>query len=357
MSASLFGNDRYFGRKPAWHNMGVVMDREVSASEAVQLARLDYKVFTATPYYKVPSPLGPGFPMLEVTMDKQVAIYREATHDDPYVRSFGIASDKFTIVQNDDLARILDPMTKEWPVETAGALHAGEIVWWLLSMGETTIAGETFHRFAWVRNSHKPGYGLTLKPVRTRVVCANTDLIAQGEKEVTISLRHTSDVAERFESVIRAMDQLRAQNAIDEQALEALAAYAISNEEIESVVMKAYPMPEVPKVPRFSTLNGVPTAQQAAMKKAMEERYERQLHAYENDVARMTKYRTDFTETHERLCDEFPRIGGTAYSTFQAFIECEQYRRDTAALAVSAFTGKGYEVQKLAKLELLKLVR
>jgi hypothetical protein len=122
-------------------------------------------------------------------------------------------------------------------------------------------------------------------------------------------------------------------------------------------VAKAYPLPEVPKVPRFSTLNGLPTSQQATMRKAMEERYEKKLHQYENDVARLEKFRTDFRETHEKLCDEFPRIGGTAYSAFQAFIEVEQYRRDTAALAVSAFTGKGYETQKVAKLELLKLVR
>lgn len=357
MSASLFGSDRYFGRKPAWHNMGVVMDKPVTASEAVRLARLDYKVFTTEPFFRIPSPLGPGFPMIEVPMAKQVAIYREATSDDPYTRPFGIASDKFTIIQNTDLAQILDPMTEHWPVETAGALHAGEIVWFLLDMGETTIAGETFRRFAWTRNSHKPGYGLTLKPVRTRVVCANTDLIAQGEKEVTISLRHTSDVAERFEAVIGAMDQLRAQNAIDEQALEALAQYAISTQEVEEVVTKAYPMPEIPKVPRFSTLNGLPTQQQATMKKAMEERYQKQLHAYELDLKRMEKYRTDFSETLEKLADEFPKIGGTAYATYQAFIEVEQYRRDTAALAVSAFTGKGYETQRLVKGALLQLTK
>lgn len=356
MSANLFG-DRYFGRKPAWHNMGVVMDRPMTASEAVKTARLDYRVYTTTPYIKVPSPLGTAFPMVEEPMADTLAIYREPTPDDPYTRTFGTASKRFTIVQNTDLARILDPMTEHWPVETAGALKQGEIVWFLLDMGETTIAGEPFRRFAWTRNSHTPGYGLTFKPVRTRVVCANTDLIAQNEAGVTVSLRHTADVAERFEYIVRAMDQLRAQNAVDEAALERLAEYAISTEEVEEVVAKAYPLPEVPKVPKFTTLNGVPTAQQAAMKRAMEERYEKKLHQYENDLKRMEKFRTDFKETHEKLCDEFPRIGGTAYSAYQAFIEVEQYRRDTAALAASAFTGAGYEIQRTVKKELLNLAR
>jgi hypothetical protein len=54
---------------------------------------------------------------------------------------------------------------------------------------------------------------------------------------------------------------------------------------------------------------------------------------------------------------QHPRIGGTAYGVYQAVIEAEQYRRPTAANAVSAFFGQGYEVTRTAKKELLGLVK
>lgn len=345
MSANLF-NQRYFGRQAAWHNMGVVMNERVSATEAVALARLDYQVLTTETFFRAPNPDGDDYPQIEVPVDNTVAIYRTPTPDDPYIRSFGTASKGFTIVQNTDLARILDPMTKEWPVETAGALQQGETVWLMLDMGEGIIAGEQHRRLAWVRNSHKPGQGLMFKPVRTRVVCANTDAVAMNEKGVVISLRHSSDIEARFEEVIKAMDQLRAQNALDEEALEALAAYAVSAEEVKQIANTLYPFPSVPK---FRTLNGIPTDRQQAMREATEKKYE-------HDLARMKKYQTSFQESLETLVIQFPRIGGTGYGVYQAVLEAEQYRRPTAACAVSAFFGQGYEIQKLAKKELLTLV-
>jgi phage/plasmid-like protein (TIGR03299 family) len=337
MTASLFGS-RYFGRKAAWHNMGVVMDRPLTASEAVAVARLDYTVETTQAYFKIDGD--------EVPIPNTVSVYRTPTADDPCIRPFGVASKGFTIVQNTDLARILDPMTREWPVETAGALKMGEVVWFLLDMGEGVIAGEQHRRFAWARNSHTPGLGLLFKPVRTRVVCANTDAVALNEKGVAISLRHTADVASRFEEVVKAMEQLKAQNALDEQALEALAEYTASSEEIEKVMDAAYPLP---KAPTRRTLNGVLTEGQARMREQLERKYEL-------DLARMTKYRTEWQEERETLAIQFPRIGSTAYGWYQALISSEQYRRDSAANAASAFFGQGYEIQRTAKKQLLALV-
>jgi phage/plasmid-like protein (TIGR03299 family) len=356
MSANLF-NGRYFGRAAAWHQMGIVMDEPKTATEAIAIARLDYKVLKAEAFFRTDNP---AFDMLDLesteprylehAMADQVAIYREPTLDDPVVRDFGVAGKKFTIVQNADLARILDPMTREWPVETAGALGSGETVWFLLDMGEGTIAGEAHRRFAWVRNSHLPGQSLMFKPVRTRVVCANTDAVAMNEQGVQIALRHTADIQVRFEQVIRAMDQLRAQNAIDEAALEALAEYAMSSQDEEAIAEKLYPFP---KEPKHRTLNGMAPevlARFERMNEAMD-------HSYELNLERMKKYRSQYQEVHETLAIQHPRIAMTAYGAYQACLEAEQYRRNTAANAVSAFFGQGYKIQAQAKASLLALTK
>ena len=134
MPASIFG-DRFLGREPAWHRLGQVMDTtDLTATEAMKIADI------AFPITKVPTLAEmPDGTLIET---KQWAIVREPTSDDPEYRVLSTVGSEWTAIQTWELAQMLDPVTKEYPVETVGALGHGEKVFFTLNAGKGLIAGE-----------------------------------------------------------------------------------------------------------------------------------------------------------------------------------------------------------------------
>lgn len=326
MSATLFGT-RYAGELGGWHNIGTVFGRPMTINEAIEAAKLDYKIFTSAAYFKVDE--------TEYPVDDTVAIYREPTPDDPYIRSFGTASKGYTPIQNTTVGNIITPISEFWPCVTAGALGVGEEIWFLLKMDETSIAGERHKQFILLTNSHKPGKALVFKWVDMRVVCKNTLMMALGESGVSISLRHSQSIEQNTREIANAMNKMRAGGEINIQQLEALAVTMSASDEEEArqlVVLAAYPEP-----PRPRTLTGEMTPAR-----------ERMLRAYDLTLERTKKYQLSAYNALDRLYDEFPAIARTPYAMVQCVAEVEDHRRNTAASSRSALFGSGQEAKTRA---------
>ena len=333
----------YIGQASAWHRSGIVTGRPMRGNEFFDdgafAAELDYQVSTSRAYFKTVDGT-------EVPVDKTVAIYRGPIPKDPHIRSFGAASDSYHPIQNRTIAQIIDPMTEHWPIVTAGALGVGELVWFLLEIGDVEIARELHKRYVVISNSHKPGQGLVTKPVDERIVCRNTHAIALNERGVTISLRHTRDIEANFRHIMQQMEVLRQQTKLDVEALQALADWAaISNDQAEemrqSIIEAAYPEP---RRPRVLTIGDKSPAQ-----KAME-------HAYELSLARMQKYRLMAYDACDRLYSDFPHIAKTPYAAYQAVLEVVDHKSDTPANARNALWGEGSKLKQQAFKAALELV-
>jgi hypothetical protein len=125
MPASIFGS-RFTGkREPAWHGLGTVFEDAPLASEAIVRSGMDY-VVAKCPLF-IDTPWGPMNPEAGDAGAK-FALVRQPVADDMEPRLFGVCSADYEVVQNTELAEILDPLTRRWPVETAACLGLGETV-------------------------------------------------------------------------------------------------------------------------------------------------------------------------------------------------------------------------------------
>ena len=128
MAANIFG-DRFFGRRtPAWHRVGTVMDENLTATEAMRISKIGF------PVRKLPA-----FIQLENGQYIDSGYYgvvREQTEDDPQDRILSMVGKEWTPIQAWDLAKMLDPVSEKYPVETMGALGHGEKFFMTLDAGE-----------------------------------------------------------------------------------------------------------------------------------------------------------------------------------------------------------------------------
>ena len=119
MPASIFGERFYGHRTPAWHGIGTVMDENLIATEAMLVANIEFPIHKWAMFAQNPE-------TMELVPSNQYAVVRDATADDPETRILSTVGEQWTPLQATDLARMLDPISERYPVETVGALGNGE---------------------------------------------------------------------------------------------------------------------------------------------------------------------------------------------------------------------------------------
>ena len=149
MAASLFG-ERFIGRRePAWHRLGEVFpaDEKMTATQAMERADIMFGIDKHPQVVKMADGT-------ELATDS-FAVVREPTVDDPEPRVLATVGKEWTAIQARDLGEMLDPISKRFPVETAGAIGQGEKIFITLDAGASSIAGED-HKLFWLVTDHQP---------------------------------------------------------------------------------------------------------------------------------------------------------------------------------------------------------
>lgn len=174
-----------FARTPAWHGLGKVMPRQMTAEEAVKEAGLEWGV-ELHPVYR-PSRNG----------DLQLIEGRRCVVRDDTWGVLGHVSDKFVPLQNTEQCDFINSLIKQGAnVESAGSLRDGKRVWFLVDLKTSfdALPGDEIHNYLLSINGHD---GLTCwQGILTdvRVVCANTLSMALDDKASKfgryIKLRH-----------------------------------------------------------------------------------------------------------------------------------------------------------------------
>ena len=133
-----------------------------------------------------------------------VATVRDS--DDAYL---GMVTPTYHIVDNSILAELGDALKGEgadW--HTAGSLYGGRIVWLQAVLDrELMINGDPskYAAYLLLTAGHDGNHPVTFANTPTRVVCANTMAMALGGAVAKINLRHTANVANRLDSVRKAL--------------------------------------------------------------------------------------------------------------------------------------------------------
>lgn len=325
MSANIF-DERFLARdKPAWWdyegNHTFPEDRELTTTEAVSEAGLDYQMFKEPNYVRIGGQeMATGY----------YSVAREPVGDEDQPVIFrGQVSDSYGLLQNMDIAKVLEEISEEWPVETVGAIGDGERMFIVLDAGEAEVgpASDEVTGYYLVTDDKTGGGKLTAAFTPTRVVCMNTLRIGLSSANVKIDLEHSSNVQEELELTHNLMADLRRGEQNSYEAFDALARTDLTPEEKSRVIEDAYPLPEptgkVENMRRLKSqgLSNLSSAEAELVRSTLEN-FERRRQA-QQDLR---------DEAFDRLTafeDRNSEIAGTAWAAYNAVAENESWRSST----------------------------
>lgn len=230
----------YAGARP-WHGLGVSVEGEQKAVEAIKLAGLDWEVDQQPVFLGGKAePVG-GYR----------AVIRRDTGD-----VLNILSDGFRPVQNREAFNFFDAVVGDGQAvyHTAGALGKGERVWILAKLpGTIMIDAEqdpraAIEKYLLLANGHDGSLAFRMMLTPVRVVCQNTLSMALGGSAEGFSIRHTESLDGKIKSARRALGIVLKQ--YDDFAVQAnkLAETRISRELLRSYVEEVFPARKGEKV-------------------------------------------------------------------------------------------------------------
>lgn len=179
----------YVGEAP-WHRLGTPLPRLATSSEALQAARLDYRV-DKRPLQAVLTG------RTRVVVEDHFATVRMDTG-----KVLGVVGGRYSVIQNREAFRFFDSLVKadEAIYETAGALGGGERIWILARLpGYVKVRGrDIIKKYLLLTNSHDGSSLVRCKLTPVRVVCSNTLSVALSGSEEEVRIRHTPSARENL---------------------------------------------------------------------------------------------------------------------------------------------------------------
>lgn len=119
-------------------------------------------------------------------------------------RVVGVVKKRYRVFQNQEAPLFLDNLVDSGDglYETAGSLHGGSQVWWLMKFPEgINIAGdprEKVETYILLTNSHDGSTSIVLAVVPIRVVCQNTLAWSLRDSVRMAKVRHTDSAKDQF---------------------------------------------------------------------------------------------------------------------------------------------------------------
>jgi phage/plasmid-like protein (TIGR03299 family) len=167
-------------RTPAWHGLGVVLDRTPETlDEALAIAGLTWSV-TKEPLHRADGRPVEGF----------TATVREDTDS-----VLGVVSDDYVVVQNREcFAFLANLLGSELIFETAGSLWGGKQVFITAKLPEhITVGGDEIRPYVVLSAWHTGTGAIRAMTTPVRAVCANTVRAALDKARAVYRVRHVGD--------------------------------------------------------------------------------------------------------------------------------------------------------------------
>lgn len=180
----------------AWHGLGQVVDKAMTAAEAINLANLDYEVAKAPVFFNTEEVNNP--------IEGYFATYRTDTKD-----YLGMVKSRYEIVQNKDAFAFFDSIidSGEAIFETAGALGKGERIFVTAKLPEDMlVAGEECDKYIILTNSHDGTSSIIAGFTTVRIVCNNTLQAALKGLTNKVTIEHRSGAKERLSEAYKVMN-------------------------------------------------------------------------------------------------------------------------------------------------------
>jgi phage/plasmid-like protein (TIGR03299 family) len=299
MTPNIFSDRIATYKVPAWHSLGPTFQEVLTPLEAVKLAGMDYEVNK--------------WPLSAVIKDKSVAtpvfgLFRDPVKEDPNYVFYGAVSDDYQVVQNTEIAQIIEPISKLWNVSSVGALGKGETVFFVLDAGVADIKGDVIQQFFMVSDIKDGGHCLRVDNTDYRAVCGNTFRMAIANAKLTIALNHGRDPRKKLEVISTAIEKMQESKNVVLNLLKDLAEKKVTKAAMQKMVLDLYPIPDL------SGLDPVTDPPEKV----------RGMLAWKE---RMEATQLALVELYNKFNDEFPQVAQTGYAFYNVVVELEDYKK------------------------------
>jgi phage/plasmid-like protein (TIGR03299 family) len=238
------GRAAFFGREPAWHGLGQVVDRPVNSEEVLDLAGLNWEV-NELPIYRGNTPAdGP--------IEGYKCLVRSDTDN-----VLGVVPRTYRVLQNRKLLEFfsgLSAVSDNLVWETAGSLGLGETVWGMVHIPDLGIklGRDESKVYLLASNGHTGNRMLRIYPTMIRVVCANTlrmsEVATVGRRRSSrgwdisqgFAVRHTSGMDAALRDIQGAYAKTIEMTQKSQQAAELLASKRLTDELFEQIVKRSF---------------------------------------------------------------------------------------------------------------------
>lgn len=351
MSHEILG-ERFVARsKPAWHNIAQEIfseDMKITAKEAMTKIAGDIKVIQSPVFYELPivgEKKNADDPDVEMVKDeKHVAIVRKALPDDPQNIVLGITTDSWVAASYPQLAGALDKLGDKYKVETAGILKKGGLAFLCFRAEDYEIRGDEMRTYFAANFSLTPGVGHKIFHSPVRVVCWNTNTMAEGQATINLSIPHASDSVQRIELAANLVAKFKETKDKTVEIFNSFADLTITDKESKSIIEAAYPDPAIPAKIRLlkshldetqsETFKRTMTADMLSSINKAEEKYA-------NDLRIVAEIRDVAFERYEEF--EPVNLRGTAWASYNAVTEVSDWRQGRSADTSALFGGRAKE--------------
>lgn len=237
----------YNYREVPWHKEGTPMQDDVSVPDAVRIARAVDPIYLAKPAGLFIPDIMWHVPVENIeSMDKALSVVRVTPAGQ--VKVLGTASERFYIMQNLDLAELVEPLRQFGRVETVGSLADGA-KFFITFLGDVwSVNGDKQQAYLAVRNTHLPGAALEIMLVFVRIVCVNTWYAAEGTASWKLPLAHTQDLPMFVKWVVKVLEELPGKQKQVEEETRRLMDTSIANIEVRALYDKALTTPNQQRV-------------------------------------------------------------------------------------------------------------
>jgi len=356
MTANIFGG-RFFGhREPAWHGLGTVLDEELSVTAAFTKVGLNYEVL------KVPlvANLQVGEAAFMPLPTDKFAIVRNPTPDDEQHRIFGICSNDYEIVQNSEVARLLDPLAESWSTETVGAIDNGKTIFVTLDAGAASIKAkngktDTIAKYFLITETKDGGSAMKFAFTPVRVVCQNTLVTGLKAAVVSSNLTHRIGLRNEMEWRLKLIASMaKAENVVLEN-MQRMAKIVLDDSDLVEIIDAAYPTPKKSnKVAMLESFEN-PEQELSEYTELLSELTEAQA-GFEYWANRAQIFRTNATDLFKKFNDEHAAFANTPWAAYNAVVETEDYRSGKASLSESTLWGARAAAKKRAFAKAMEFV-
>jgi len=231
-------NSRYIGRQAAWHNLGTVTGKFMTADELLADKSFQYTVFKSQLHDGLGRPVN-AWGTFRWNFSDKIAGNKDAAE------FLGTVGEDYTVMQHDEGFKTIDQLMQSVDgahYETAGVLGNGEQVWALADLNLGYRIGDDVHKnFVLFVTGHDGSMAHRYSLCDERVVCKNTMKMALAEKGLAASIRHTKNANARLIDARAAMNGIQDQVNTLSARMNVLAGRKMSREAMTSILDRLFP--------------------------------------------------------------------------------------------------------------------